>query len=49
VYRETHEVFALFSGDHNARLLTLLPKRGLADPADADRLRAILDRHLTRV
>ncbi|MDQ0990822.1 YcxB family protein [Streptomyces sp. V3I7] len=48
VYRETPEVFVLFSGDRNARCLTPLPKRGLADPADADRLRAILDRHLTR-
>ncbi|WP_051720546.1 YcxB family protein [Streptomyces sp. NRRL F-2799] len=48
VYRETPEVFALFSGDRNARLLTLLPKRGLAAPADTDRLRAILDRHVAR-
>ncbi|MEU6505076.1 YcxB family protein [Streptomyces sp. NPDC046942] len=45
VYRETPEAFVLFSGDRNARCLTLLPKRGLADPADADRLRAVLDRH----
>ncbi|MFI9805621.1 YcxB family protein [Streptomyces sp. NPDC052301] len=48
VYRETGEVFALFSGDRDARCVTLLPKRGLVDPADVDRLRAILDRHVKR-
>ncbi|MEU6369105.1 hypothetical protein ABZ876_26040 [Streptomyces sp. NPDC046931] len=49
VYRETPEVFALFSGDPNARCLTLLPKRALPDLSDTDRLRAILDRNTTRV
>lgn len=47
-YRETPEIFVTFSGDKNASCFTVLPKRGLADPADADRLREILDRHLTR-
>jgi hypothetical protein len=48
-YRETARVFVLFSADRNATTFTTLPKRGLADPADADRLRAILDRHIRRV
>ncbi|MGW7523755.1 YcxB family protein [Streptomyces sp. NPDC054783] len=48
-YRETARVFVLFSADKNATTFTTLPKRALADPADADRLRAILDRHLSRV
>ncbi|MEW2133647.1 YcxB family protein [Streptomyces sp. NPDC005435] len=47
-YRETPRAFVLFSGDANATGFTLLPKQGLPDRADADRLRAILDRHLVR-
>ncbi|MEW2299421.1 YcxB family protein [Streptomyces sp. NPDC006655] len=48
-YRETKEAFFTYSDDKNVSCFTVLPKRGLQDPADADRLRAILDRHLTRV
>ncbi|MFD7874271.1 YcxB family protein [Streptomyces sp. NPDC059766] len=48
-YRESAQLFTLYSDDKNATCFTLLPKRGLSGPADADRLRAILDRHLTRV
>ncbi|CAL9577701.1 hypothetical protein SUDANB145_04959 [Streptomyces sp. enrichment culture] len=48
-YRETPELFVLFSDDKNVSCFTVLPKRGLRDGADADRLRAVLDRHLTRV
>ncbi|GLX38207.1 hypothetical protein Sros01_42800 [Streptomyces roseochromogenus] len=48
-YAETPAHFAVFSGDRQAIQVMVLPRRGLADPADADRLRAILDRHLTRV
>ncbi|MBZ4323067.1 YcxB family protein [Streptomyces huiliensis] len=48
-YAETPGQFVLFGGDDNASCLTVLPKRGLQDPAGADRLRALLDRHLTRV
>lgn len=48
-YRETSRVFVLFSDDRYATGFTMLPKRGLAAAGDADRLRAILDRHLTRV
>ena len=48
-YRETKDAFFTYSDDKNASCFTVLPKRGLADPADADRLREILDRNLTRV
>lgn len=48
-YRETADGFYMFSSEKNALNFTVLPKRGLRDPADADRLRAILDAHLSRV
>ncbi|MFD0506403.1 YcxB family protein [Streptomyces chiangmaiensis] len=48
-YRETPGLFVLLSADKNATGLTILPKRGAQHPADVDRLRAILDQHLTRV
>ncbi len=48
-YAETPAHFAVFSRDRQAVTVMVLPRRGLADPADADRLRAILDRNLTRV
>jgi hypothetical protein len=48
-YRETARVFVLLSDDKNATGFTMLPKSSLTDPADVDRLRAILDRHLSRV
>jgi hypothetical protein len=48
-YRETDDVFALFSPDRNAVGFTVLPKRGVQHPADVDRLRTLLDRNLTRV
>ncbi|TQJ88006.1 YcxB family protein [Streptomyces sp. SLBN-31] len=48
-YRETKDAFLTYSDDKNASCFTVLPKRGLAAPADTDRLRAILDRHLARV
>ncbi|WP_225836901.1 YcxB family protein [Streptomyces sp. NK08204] len=47
-YRETKDAFFTYADDKNASCFTLLPKRGLANPADADRLREILDRNLTR-
>ncbi|MFH9426220.1 YcxB family protein [Streptomyces sp. NPDC017529] len=47
-YSETQRVFVLFSGDKNASCLTILPKRGVSDSGDADRLRALFDQHLTR-
>ncbi|MEV6014886.1 YcxB family protein [Streptomyces sp. f51] len=48
-YRETKDVFAMFSSDKNATAFTVLPKRAVRAPEDVDRLRAILDRNLTRV
>ena len=47
-YRETKDAFFTFSDDKNATCFTVLPKRGLRNPADADRLREILVRNLTR-
>ena len=48
-YREAGDVFVLFGDDNDAARVAVLPKRGLKDSADADRLREILDRNLTRV
>lgn len=48
-YAETDLVFVLFSADKQAVGMTVLPKRGVQDPADVDRLRAILDRNLKRL
>ncbi|WP_031082714.1 hypothetical protein [Streptomyces sp. NRRL WC-3549] len=48
-YVETRDLFVLLSDDRNATGLTLLAKRGAAGPAEADRLRGMLDRHLTRL
>ncbi|MCT7351401.1 YcxB family protein [Streptomyces sp. 15-116A] len=48
-FAETRDVFVLLSGDNKAVGVTVLPKRGIQGPDGADRLRAVLDRHLTRV
>ncbi|MFJ1603895.1 YcxB family protein [Streptomyces sp. NPDC088253] len=47
-YREKPDIFVLFSADKNATCFTVLPKRAVRTPADVERLRAILDRNLTR-
>jgi hypothetical protein len=47
-YLETPGLFVLLSGDRAAGVV-VLPKRGAQDPADVDRLRAILDRNLKRL
>ncbi|QNP71713.1 YcxB family protein [Streptomyces roseirectus] len=47
-YLETPRLFVLLGGDRAAGL-AVLPKRGAQDPADVDRLRAILDRNLKRL
>ena len=47
-YAEGKRVFILRTPDRGARCAAVLVKHGAADPADIDRLRAILDRHLTR-
>ncbi|MGI5376396.1 hypothetical protein ACQEV2_19480 [Streptomyces sp. CA-251387] len=46
-YLETPGLFVLLGGDR-ASGVALLAKRGAQDPADVDRLRAILDRNLKR-
>ncbi len=48
-YAETDDVFVLLSGDKYAACVYALPKRGIQSPADPDTLRALLDRHITRV
>ncbi|MFF6774485.1 YcxB family protein [Streptomyces sp. NPDC012637] len=48
-YFETPTQFVLLSADKGGAGVAALPKRGLADPADVDRLRALLDRNLTRM
>ncbi|MFC7968689.1 YcxB family protein [Streptomyces cinereoruber] len=47
-YVETPRLFVLFTDRTSGTGFAYLPKRGLADPADADRLRALLDRHAAR-
>ncbi|MER5306513.1 YcxB family protein [Streptomyces sp. NPDC002773] len=48
-YAETPRLFVLFTDRTSGTGLAYLPKRGLAEPADADRLRAILDRNTSKV
>ncbi|MFG3345274.1 YcxB family protein [Streptomyces sp. NPDC048018] len=48
-YAETATQFVLLSGDKGRVGVAALPKRGLADPSDVDRLRALLDRSITRM
>ncbi|MFF3426518.1 YcxB family protein [Streptomyces sp. NPDC002602] len=48
-YTETDGMFLLLSDDKRAAAMTMLPKRGAQDPADIDRLRAVLDRNLRRI
>ncbi|MFP1627228.1 YcxB family protein [Streptomyces sp. 5K101] len=48
-YREISDAFVLLSRDRGVMWVETLPKDGLSDPRDADRLRALLDRHLKRL
>jgi hypothetical protein len=48
-YRETRDHVVLLSRDPNILLVEVLPKRGLRSAQDAERLRALLSRHLPRV
>ncbi|MCZ0979569.1 YcxB family protein [Streptomyces diastatochromogenes] len=48
-YAETPTQFVLLSADKPGVGMGALPKRGLADPADIDRLRALLDSNATRL
>jgi hypothetical protein len=43
---ETDRAFVLLSPDAKRIVFTVLPKRGLAQPSDAERLREILARHV---
>ncbi|MFC9588627.1 YcxB family protein [Streptomyces sp. NPDC056944] len=47
-YAETPRLFVLFTDRSSGTGFAYLPKRGLAGPADEERLRAILDRNTTR-
>ncbi|PLW66532.1 YcxB family protein [Streptomyces sp. SCUT-3] len=48
-YTETAALFVLMTPDKHGVGIVVLPKRGAAEPADVDRLRAVLDRNATRV
>ncbi|WP_406727631.1 YcxB family protein [Streptomyces sp. GD-15H] len=48
-YRETRDHLVLLSRDPNILVLEVLPMRSLRGEEDAQRLRALLDRHLSRV
>lgn len=48
-YVETPTQFVLLSADKARAGVAALPKRGLADPVDVDRLRDLLDRTITRL
>ncbi|WP_327699830.1 YcxB family protein [Streptomyces sp. NBC_00459] len=48
-YRETAGHFVLLSRDPNIMCLDVLPKRGLHQAGDLERLRAILDQYTPRV
>ncbi|WP_405853523.1 YcxB family protein [Streptomyces sp. NBC_00090] len=47
-YVETPRLFVLLTGKQSGTGFAYLPKHGLADPADADRLRAVLDRNISK-
>ncbi|MFD7082799.1 YcxB family protein [Streptomyces sp. NPDC002181] len=46
-YLETDDLFVLMT--KGTRIYFALPKRGAQDPADVDRVRAVLDRNLRRL
>ncbi|MGW4199992.1 YcxB family protein [Streptomyces sp. NPDC004726] len=48
-YAETAELFVLLSRKPSAAGLVILPKRGIQEPADMDRLRGVLDERLERI
>lgn len=48
-YVETPRLFVLLTARRTGTGFAYLPKSGLADPADVDRLRAVLDRNSARV
>ncbi|MEO3974948.1 YcxB family protein [Streptomyces sp. CAU 1734] len=48
-YRETAGHFVLLSRDPGIMYLSVLPKRGVRETGDSERLRALLDLHIPRV
>ncbi|MFE7440496.1 YcxB family protein [Streptomyces chartreusis] len=48
-YTETDALYVLMTPDKYGVGIVVLPKRGVAEPADVDRLRNILDQNATRV
>ncbi|MFD4527281.1 YcxB family protein [Streptomyces sp. NPDC058470] len=48
-YRETASHFVLLSRDPNIMCVDVLPKRGVHEAGNLERLRAILDQHIPRV
>jgi hypothetical protein len=48
-YRETDALFVLMTPDRHSAGFVVLPKRGVPEPGDVDRLRAVLDRNAARV
>ncbi|MFD7677752.1 YcxB family protein [Streptomyces sp. NPDC060187] len=48
-YAETPDTFVLLSGDKGVSCLTVVPKRGVREPADVDGIRTLLDRHIRRL
>lgn len=48
-YTETDALFVLMTPDKHGVGIVVLPKRGAGEPADVDRLRAVLDRSSARV
>ncbi|QGV80728.1 YcxB family protein [Streptomyces ficellus] len=48
-YTETGDLFVLLTGDRHGIGLVILPKRAVAGPDGADRLRAVLDRNIRRM
>jgi hypothetical protein len=48
-YRETRDHMVMLSRDANILLVEVLPKRGLRSEEEVDRLRGLLDQHLSRV
>ncbi|MFD0270991.1 YcxB family protein [Streptomyces sp. NPDC127106] len=49
VYAETADTFVLLDVAKGAAAMTVIPKRGVREPGDLDRLRALLDGHLRRL
>ncbi len=49
VYAETPDTFVTLDIEKRAAAMTVLPKRGVREPGDVERLRALLDGNLRRI